>query len=270
MLHQNQLLRYSRQIILSEIGQQGQEKLLKSKVFVIGAGGLGSPVLYYLAAAGIGTLGIADFDVVGISNLQRQILHFTVDLGRKKTESAADKLSQLNPELRIVQFPERITAENIAEIIEEFDLVIDASDNFTTRFLVSDCCYFMKKPLIEGAVSGFEGILMTILPGQSACYRCLYPAPPEDGAIPTCSEAGILGMIAGTIGSLQALEAVKVLLEVGDTLTNRIITFDGLSLNFREIPWPKRASCPLCGENATIQELGEYAIHYKPKIVVER
>ena len=266
MLDQNQLLRYSRQIILSEIGHQGQEKLRMSKVLVVGAGGLGSPALYYLAAAGIGALGIADYDVVGISNLQRQILHFTSDLGRKKTESATEKLQQLNPELKIIQYPERITAGNVAEVMEEYDLVIDAADNFSTRFLVSDCCYFKKKPLIEGAVLGFEGILMTILPGQSACYRCLYPAPPEDGAIPTCSEAGILGMVAGTIGSLQALEAVKVLLKAGDPLTNRIITFDGLSLNFREIPWPKRASCPLCGDNPTIQQISEYIIHSKPKL----
>jgi adenylyltransferase/sulfurtransferase len=254
MLLQDQRLRYSRQIILSEIGYEGQEKLLKSKVLVVGAGGLGSPALFYLAAAGIGTVGIADFDRVEISNLQRQILHFTGDLGRKKTESAADKLSQLNPELKIIQYPERIDAGNVAEIIGEFDLVIDAADNFPARYLVSDCCYFMKKPLIEGAVLGFEGILMTILPDQSPCYRCLYPAPPDNGAIPSCSEAGILGMIAGTIGSLQALEAIKVLLGIGDTLTGRIITFDGLGSIFREIPWPKRASCPLCGENPTIKE----------------
>lgn len=270
MLTQNQRLRYSRQIILNEIGHEGQQKLLQSKVLVVGAGGLGSPVLYYLAAAGIGTLGIADFDVVGLSNLQRQILHFTVDLGRKKTESAADKLSQLNPELRIDQFPERITAENIAEIIENYDLVIDAPDNFSTRFLVNDCCYFLKKPLIEGAVLGFEGILMTILPGQSPCYRCLYPDPPEEELVPPCGEAGILGMIAGTIGSLQALEAIKVLLGIGEPLTGRIITFDGLNANFREIPWPKRSSCPLCSENPTIHELGEYTIQSKPKIVVDR
>lgn len=269
MLLQNQILRYSRQIILNEIGYQGQEKLLKSKVLVVGAGGLGSPALYYLAAAGIGTLGIADFDVVGISNLQRQILHFTGDLGRKKTESAADKLLQLNPELKIIKFPERITSGNITEVVRDFDLVIDAADNFSTRFLVSDCCYFMKKPLIEGAVLGFDGILMTILPGQSPCYRCLYPAPPEDGTIPVCSEAGILGMIAGTVGSLQALEAVKVLLGIGDTLTGRIITFNGLALNFREIPRPKRASCPLCGANPTIQELTEYTIKCNTKIVVD-
>jgi molybdopterin/thiamine biosynthesis adenylyltransferase len=269
MLLQDQLLRYSRQIILSEIGHQGQEKLLDSKVLVVGAGGLGSPALYYLAAAGIGTLGIADFDVVGISNLQRQILHSTGDLGQKKTESAAEKLRQLNPELKIITFPQRVTVDNVAEIIAGFDLVIDAADNFSTRFLVSDCCYFMKKPLIEGAVLGFEGVLMTILPDQSHCYRCLYPAPPDDGVVPTCSEAGILGMIAGTIGSLQALEAVKVLLTIGDTLTSRIITFDGLGLNFREIPWPKRAACPLCGENPIIKDLTEYNIQCKTKIVVD-
>ncbi|NLY44218.1 MAG: HesA/MoeB/ThiF family protein [Clostridiaceae bacterium] len=265
MLDSNQQLRYSRQIILKDIGYKGQEKLLKSKALVIGSGGLGSPVLYYLAAAGVGTLGIADFDTVSISNLQRQILHFTRDIGRKKVDSAEEKIKNLNPDVKVIKYPYRINAENIEEIIQDYDVIIDAVDNFTARYLISDCCYFMKKPLIEGAVVGFEGILMTIFPGESPCYRCLYPEPPQSGTIPTCVDMGILGAVAGTIGALQALEAIKVLLNIGNTLSGRILSFDGLNLNIREIPWKKRKTCPLCGENPVIKELQEYEIKCKLK-----
>lgn len=266
-LESNQILRYSRQIILDEIGYHGQEKLLQSKVLVIGAGGLGSPALYYLAAAGIGTLGIADFDAVGISNLQRQILHFTDDLGKKKVESAKEKLQKLNPETMIIAYPERITIDNIKEVIMNYDVVIDAVDNFPARYLISDCCYFLKKPLVEGAVLGFEGILMTIRPGLSPCYRCLYPEPPEDGVIPTCNDSGILGMITGTIGSLQALEAIKLLLGIGETLSGRILSFDGLKSKFRDIPWGKKPDCPLCGHTPIIHELVEYEVKCQTKQV---
>lgn len=264
-LDRDETLRYSRQIILSEIGYEGQEKLFNSKVLVIGAGGLGSPVLYYLAAAGIGTLGIADFDTVGLSNLQRQILHFTEDLRVKKVDSAEKKLRKLNPGISIIKHPVRINADNIEELIVPYDLVVDAVDNFPARYLISDCCYFMKKPLIEGAVLGFDGILMTIIPGQSPCYRCLYPMPPQDGVLPTCSDVGVMGMITGTIGSLQALEAVKVILGIGQTLSGRILTFDGLGLGFREVEWKKRSSCPLCGENPSVKELVQYEIKCKVK-----
>lgn len=259
------ILRYSRQIILSEIGYGGQERLSKSKVLVIGAGGLGSPVLYYLAAAGIGTLGIADFDTVGISNLQRQVLHFTGDVGRKKVDSAEEKLKRLNPDVNIIKFPLRLGIDNIEDAISEFDVIVDAVDNFPARFLISDCCYFLKKPLVEGAAVGFEGILMTIVPDHTPCYRCLYPMPPEDGVIPTCSDTGILGMVTGTIGSLQSLEVVKLLLGIGQTMSGRILTFDALSLKFREIEWKKRSNCPLCGEKPSILELVQYETKCKIK-----
>ncbi len=267
LFDQTQVQRYSRQIILPGIGYEGQQKLAAAKVLVIGAGGLGSPALYYLAAAGIGTLGIADFDVVGISNLQRQILHFTDDVGRKKVDSAAAKLQKLNSAVNLIKHPDRITIANIEEIVSQYDLVIDAVDNFPARYLISDCCYFMNKPLIEGAVLGFEGILMTIIPGKSSCYRCLYPTPPPDGTIPTCSDSGILGMITGVIGSLQALEAAKVILGIGQTLSGRLLTFNGLDLNFREIDWKRKKSCPLCGENPQINELVSYELQCKLKVI---
>lgn len=266
-MDKDQILRYSRQIILEPFGLEGQKRLLSSKVLVIGAGGLGSPVLLYLAAAGVGTLGIADFDTVGLSNLNRQILHFTEDIGQKKAASAAVKLTKLNPDIRVITHTGRITIDNIESIIQAYDLVIDATDNFPARYLVSDACYFAKKPVIEGAVLGFEGILMTIIPGTSPCYRCLYPVPPQDGVVPTCNDAGILGAIAGTIGSLQALEAVKVLLGIGETLSGRILIFDGLGLNFRQVPWAKRKNCPLCGETPSIHELRAYTIQCQAKRV---
>ncbi len=269
MLSENQVLRYSRQLILKDIGYEGQEKLLKSKVLVIGAGGLGSPVLYYLAACGIGTLGIADFDTVGVSNLQRQILHYTEDIGRKKTDSAEEKLKRINPDTDIIKHSLRVDVDNIEDLISQYDVVVDAVDNFPARYLITDACFFQKKPVIEGAVLGFEGILTTILPGKSHCYRCLYPNPPEDGVVPTCSDAGIIGMITGTMGSLQALEAIKVLIGMGKTLDNRLLTFDGLSLDFRTINLPKRKDCPLCGENPTIKELNLYELKCKLKFVDE-
>lgn len=265
LLGKENILRYSRQIILNEIGLEGQEKLLKSRVLVIGAGGLGSPVLFYLAAAGIGTLGIADFDTVGISNLQRQVLHFTGDIGRKKVDSAEEKLKRLNPGVNIMKFPVRLGIDNIEDVISQFDLIVDAVDNFPARFLISDCCFFLKKPLVEAAAVGFEGILMTIVPDVTPCYRCLYPMPPADGVIPTCSDTGILGMVTGTIGSLQSLEVVKLLLGIGETMSGRILTFDGLNLKFREIEWKKRNNCPLCGEKPQITELVQYDIKCKSK-----
>lgn len=265
MLDREQALRYSRQIILNEVGYEGQEKLLKSRVLVVGAGGLGSPVLYYLAAAGIGTLGIADFDTVGISNLNRQVLHATADIGRKKVDSAVEKLKSLNPDIQIMKYPYRLDIDNIEDIVKEYDVVVDAVDNFPARYLISDSCYFQKKPVVEGAVIGFEGILMTVIPDQSPCYRCLYPMPPEDGVVPTCSDQGILGMVAGVVGSMQALETVKVLLGIGKTLSGRILVFDGLQSSFREIGWEKRSGCPLCGQNPTIKDLVRYEIKCKVK-----
>ncbi|MCX7842096.1 MAG: HesA/MoeB/ThiF family protein [Clostridia bacterium] len=266
-LDSDKILRYSRQLILKEIGPEGQEKLLNAKVLVAGAGGLGSPVLFYLAAAGVGTIGIADFDTVTLSNLNRQILHFTGDLGRRKVDSAAEKIKLLNPEVKVVKHPVRLSTDNVEDVVQDYDVVIDALDNFPARYLLSDCCFFMKKPLVEGAAVGFDGILMTILPGNSPCYRCLYPEPPKDGVVPACGDTGILGAVTGTIGSLQALEAIKVILGIGKTLTGRILTFDALELNIREVQWKRRENCPLCGKNPTIRELEQYELKCKLKTV---
>lgn len=263
----DQTLRYSRQLILEDIGYKGQEKLLKSKVFIAGVGGLGSPILFYLAAAGVGTLGFADFDTVSLSNLNRQILHFTDDIGVKKVDSAEDKLKKLNPDMVIRKYPIRLNADNIEDIVREYDVVIDALDNLASRYLLNDCCYFLKKPVVEGAIIGFEGLLMTIIPDKTPCYRCIYPVPPQDGVVPTCSDIGIIGAIAGTIGSLQALEAVKLIAGIGDTLSGRILIFDGLRLGFSEIECEKSLECPLCGENPTVKELIEYEIKCKLKTV---
>lgn len=249
MIGESDLLRYSRQILLKDVGHEGQEKLLNSRVLVAGAGGLGSPVLYYLAAAGVGTLGVVDFDAVNMSNLHRQILHFTDDLGKNKVDSAEEKLKKLNPGINVIKHAVRLNENNIENIVRQYDVVIDAVDNFSTRYLISDCCYLMNKPLVEGAVLGFEGILMTIIPNKSPCYRCLYPIPPEAGKVLTCNDVGIIGMVAGTIGSLQALETVKVILGIGRTLSGRILTFDGLNLVFRTIDWKRKSNCPLCGKN---------------------
>ena len=215
MLDANQRLRYSKQLVLNEIGVKGQEKLLDARVLVVGSGGLGSPALFYLAASGVGTIGIADFDTVVLSNLQRQILHFTEDLGRKKVDSAAGKLNRLNPDVKIIKHVLGLDDQNIKDIIREYDVVVDCTDNFQARYLISDCCYFLKKPLVEGAVVRFVGKLMTIIPDVSPCYRCLNPIPPEDGVMPSSADQGILGAIAGIIGTMQALEVIKVLIGFG-------------------------------------------------------
>lgn len=261
----DQKLRYSRQIILKEIGIDGQKKLFNSKVLVIGAGGLGSPALYYLAASGVGHIGIADFDSVTLSNLQRQILHFTDDLGAKKVDSAYDKLKKLNPHVNIIKHSLRINLDNIEDIVSQYDVVIDAVDNFSARYLISDCCYFLKKPVIEGGVLGFEGILMTIIPDKTPCYRCLYAEPPKDGVLPTCTDLGILGMVAGVIGSMQVLECIKLILGIGKTFSGKILSFDGLNNEIRTIDWEKRDKCPLCGTKPSIKELNEYEIKCKIK-----
>jgi adenylyltransferase/sulfurtransferase len=266
-LNENQLSRYSKQIILNDIGVAGQQKLLDSKVLVVGAGGLGSPVLYYLAASGVGTIGIADFDRVGLSNLQRQILHFTEDIGKKKVDSAEVKLNNLNPEVKIKKHTFRLDDQNIEDIIREYDVVIDCTDNFTARYLISDCCYLLKKPLVEGAVVGFIGTLMTIIPDVSPCYRCLNPIPPQDGTVPSCADEGILGAIAGVIGTLQALEAIKILLDIGQILSGRLLFLDGLSMKIDEITLDRNDECELCGINPTIRDLVSYEIKCKAKII---
>lgn len=255
MLDESGIIRYSRQLILKEIGSEGQEKLGKANVLVIGAGGLGSPVLYYLAAAGVGKIGTADFDTVGLSNLQRQIMFSTEDLQRKKVDVVKEKLEKLNPDVRVEKYSVKLDAGNIGEIVDGYDVIVDAVDNFAARYLISDCCYFKGKPLVEGAVLGFTGILTTIIPGKTPCYRCLYPKPQKDVAGPASSNTGVIGMTAGTIGSLQALETLKVILGIGEILSGRMLAFDGLDMSFREIMLDRNPKCQLCGENPSIREL---------------
>jgi len=240
--------RYARHFNLKEIGLEGQEKLRQAKVLVIGAGGLGSPVLYYLAAAGVGTIGIADHDKVSISNLNRQILHTSADIGRKKVESGAEKLLSLNPEISIIMHDMKVTPENIAALLAGYNIVVDATDNFTSRFLISDYCFRLEIPLIEAGVQGFEGIILTIIPGETPCYRCLYPNPPEDRK--AFEGLGIVGATAGIFGSLQALEVIKRITGAGKTIAG-ILVFDGLDGSFRNVKWSQRKDCPLCGQNPT-------------------
>jgi molybdopterin/thiamine biosynthesis adenylyltransferase len=239
--------RYARQVILAEVGIDGQRKLAASGVLVVGAGGLGSPVLYYLAAAGIGRLGVADPDTVTLANLHRQILYATPDVGKAKTDIAAEKLRTLNPDVTVVTHHERADAANIEALVRQYDVVVDAPDNFATRYLVNDACWRAGKPLVEGAVLGFSGMLMTIIPPKTPCYRCLYPNPPVEGTVPTTASVGIMGMVPGVIGSLQALEAVKVLLGIGTPLGGRVLFFDGLDQDFEEMKLERNPDCALCG-----------------------
>jgi adenylyltransferase/sulfurtransferase len=242
--------RYARQVILEEVGTGGQEKLLKSRVLVVGAGGLGSPILYYLAAAGVGRLGVADPDTVAVSNLHRQILYSTPDVGKAKVDVAAEKLRALNPDVTVAAHPFRVEEGNIDALIAGYDIVVDAPDNFATRYLVNDACWRAGKPLVEAAVLGFSGMLMTIIPPKTPCYRCLYPNPPREGTVPSSADVGIMGMVPGVIGSLQALEAVKVLLGAGSTLGGRVLFFDGLEPGFEEMRLERNPECPLCGKGA--------------------
>ena len=247
MLNDLQKQRYARQLILAEVGAGGQEKLLESSVLVVGAGGLGSPVLYYLAAAGVGRLGVADPDTVALPNLHRQILYATPDVGRAKVDVAGEKLRALNPDVTVATHPFRVEDGNIEALVAGYDVVVDAPDNFATRYLVNDSCWRAGKPLVEGAVLGFSGMLMTIVPPKTPCYRCLYPNPPKEGAVPSSADVGIMGMVPGVIGSLQALEAVKVLLGIGSTLCGRVLFFDGLEPGFEEMRLERNPACPLCG-----------------------
>ncbi len=254
----SQINRYSRQMILSEVGGKGQKKLQEAKVLIIGAGGLGSPSALYLVAAGIGTLGLTDGDVVDLSNLQRQILHTTDRIGVSKVESGGQLLSALNPETTLQLYPEHVSQDNIMPLLEKYDIILDGSDNFSTRFLINDACFFAKKTLISGSIFRFEGQLATIKPHEGfPCYRCLYPEPPPAGLVPNCQEAGVLGALAGTIGVLQANEAIKEILGLGETLADRLLLYDALDMTFRKVGRPKAPDCPLCGLHPTITELGE-------------
>jgi len=247
--------RYSRQIILKEVGGKGQEKLLASRVLIVGAGGLGSPASMYLAAAGVGTIGLIDGDIVDLTNLQRQIVHSTGDIGTPKVRSAAEKLRAINPAVQVRTYEKRLMAENILDIIKDYDFVIDGTDNFPAKFLINDACYFAGKPFSHAGILRFDGQLFTVLPGRSACYRCLFGGPPPANAVPSCAQAGVLGGVAGVIGSLQATETLKYLLGVGELLTDRMLVFDALGMHFREVGFRRNRRCPLCGEKPTITEL---------------
>ena len=258
---ENQIQRYARHILLDEVGGEGQARLLNAKVLVIGAGGLGSPVLLYLAAAGVGTLGVVDDDVVDLSNLQRQVIHSTASIGRPKVESAGDTLSAINPDVRLIGHNERIDAGNALALISGYDLVADGSDNFPTRFLVNDACYFSRKPLVSGAILRFDGQVATFKAheaGNNPCYRCIFREAPPPGQIPSCAEAGVLGALCGMIGSLQATEILKELLGIGDSISGSLIIYDALGATFRKIKVKPDPECPLCGENPTITDLSAH------------
>ncbi|MGH7411162.1 MAG: molybdopterin-synthase adenylyltransferase MoeB [Candidatus Methylomirabilis sp.] len=254
---EEQIRRYSRHIILPEVGGKGQRRLLNSSVLLVGAGGLGSPAALYLAAAGVGRLGIIDADVVDLSNLQRQILHHVDDVGRPKVQSAVESIARINPDVKVEPLQAVLSSENAKEIISQYDLVVNGCDNFPTRYLVNDCCVLLKKPLVDGSIFKFEGQVTVFAPGQG-CYRCLYPAPPPPGLVPSCQEAGVLGVLCGIIGSLQAIEAVKLLLGIGDSLAGRLLFVDSLGMEFRQVKVRRDPDCPVCGDHPTITDLIDY------------
>lgn len=255
-LTDEQLERYSRHITLKEIGVRGQKKLLGAKVLIIGAGGLGAPAAMYLAAAGVGTIGIADFDKVELSNLQRQVIHTTADVGKSKVESASGMLKALNPDVNVITYHEYVSSRNISDMIANYDFIIDGADNFPTKFLINDACVLGGKPFCHAGILRFEGQLMTYVPGKGPCYRCIFEGPPPKDAVLSCREAGVIGAMAGVIGSMQALEAVKYITGQGELLTGAMLVFDGLKMKWRRVNLPKRvAACPICGESPTIKEL---------------
>jgi len=253
-----QLIRYSRHFLLPEVGEDGQAKLLQAKVLMVGAGGLGSPAAYYLAAAGVGTLGIIDNDVVDISNLQRQILHANDRVGMPKVESAKKTLEALNPDVKVVPYQAKLTSGNIMEIIKDYDFVVDGCDNFPTRYLVNDACVLTKKPNVHGSIFQFEGQATVFYPGEGPCYRCLYPEPPPAELAPSCAEAGVLGVLPGLIGVIEALEAIKLILGKGDTLIGRLLCFNTLTMEINTLKLRRDPNCPMCGDHPTIHQLIDY------------
>ncbi len=259
MFTEEQVQRYSRHIILPNIGGKGQRKLLDSSILVIGAGGLGSPVAMYLAAAGIGKLGIVDFDEVDVTNLQRQILHTTADVGRSKVASAVEHLRAINPTIEVVGHETLLFSTNVFEIFEGYDVIVDGTDNFPVRYLVNDATQFTGKPLVYGSIYQFEGQATAFMPGQETpCYRCLFPAPPPPGTVPSCAEGGVFGVLPGVIGSIQATEAIKIITGEGDTLEGRLLLYDALTMDFQEMKIRWDADCPVCGKDPTITELIDY------------
>jgi sulfur-carrier protein adenylyltransferase/sulfurtransferase len=257
-LSNEEILRYSRHLIMPEVGMEGQLKIKAAKVLCIGAGGLGSPLALYLGAAGVGTLGIVDFDVVDYTNLQRQIIHSTADVGRKKLDSAADKLKAINPFINIRKFDTRLSSDNAIELFKEFDIIADGTDNFPTRYLVNDACVITGKPNVYGSIFRFEGQASIFATEGGPCYRCLYPEPPPPGLVPSCAEGGVLGILPGLVGIIQATEVIKLILGIGDPLIGRLLLIDALGMSFRQLKLRKNPDCPVCGKNPTITELIDY------------
>ena len=257
VLTKDQLSRYARQIILNEVGVDGQRRLLDAKVLIVGAGGLGSPAAIYLAAAGVGTIGLIDADRVDRTNLHRQVLHFDKDVNRPKTESAREHLEALNPDVRVIEHRTFLDSSNALDIIKDYDIVINGCDNFATRYLVNDACVLLRKPLVDASILRFEGQATVFLPGQG-CYRCLYPEPPPPGMVPNCAEAGIIGALAGHMGTLQAVEAIKVLLGIGQPLAQKMVLYDALAGEYRTVRWRRDPACPICGDAPVITELIDY------------
>jgi sulfur-carrier protein adenylyltransferase/sulfurtransferase len=257
-LTNDEILRYSRHLIMPEVGMVGQQKLKAARVLCIGAGGLGSPLALYLAAAGVGTLGIVDFDVVDFTNLQRQIIHSTADVGRKKLDSAAEKLKAINPFINLKTFETRLTSENALELFRDFDIVADGTDNFPTRYLVNDACVLTGKPNVYGSIFRFEGQASVFATEEGPCYRCLYPEPPPPGLVPSCAEGGVLGILPGLVGVMQATEVIKLILGAGEPLIGRLLLIDALGMKFRELKLRKNPECPACGKHPTITKLIDY------------
>ena len=257
-LTREQILRYSRHLIMPEVGIEGQQKLKDAGILLIGAGGLGSPLGLYLAAAGVGRLGIVDFDKVDFTNLQRQIIHRTEDVGRLKVESAKERILTINPDVEVATFNTKISRENIAELIKGYDVVIDGTDNFPTRYLVNDACVFQRKPNIYGSIFRFDGQATVFAPLKGPCYRCLYPEPPPPGMVPSCAEGGVLGVLPGIIGVIQATEAIKLIIGKGEPLIGRLLIYNALKMEFREVKLRRNPQCPVCGDHPTIKELIDY------------
>src|SRR4051812_31807352 len=257
-LSNDEILRYSRHLIIPEVGIEGQQKLKAAKVLLIGAGGLGAPLGLYLAAAGVGKLGLVDFDVVDFTNLQRQVIHATQDVGRKKLDSAADKMKAINPHVEIVKHEVALTSENALDIMKDYDIVVDGTDNFPTRYLVNDACVILKKPNVYGSIFRFEGQATVFAYEGGPCYRCLYPEPPPPGLVPSCAEGGVLGILPGTIGLIQATETVKLILGIGQPLVGRLVLYDALTMKFRELKLRRNPECPVCGDHPTVTKLIDY------------
>ncbi|MGA2222258.1 MAG: molybdopterin-synthase adenylyltransferase MoeB [Verrucomicrobiia bacterium] len=258
-LTNEEIKRYSRHLILPEVGMEGQERLKAAKVLLIGSGGLGSPLALYLTAAGVGTIGMVEFDTVDFSNLQRQIIHFTADVGKHKLKSAEEKMKAINPNLKFIPHPVKLTSENALDILKDYDIVIDGTDNFPTRYLVNDACVMLKKPNVYGSIFRWEGMASVFAPHLGGpCYRCWYPEPPPPGLVPSCAEGGVLGVICGIIGNIQANEAVKLIIGKGKPLMGRLLRFDAMDMSFREYKIPRDPDCPVCGKHPTITKLIDY------------